>query len=353
MKKQTIFLASSSELKDDRDQFEIYIGRKNKQLFEKGIFFELILWEDFLDAMSQTRLQDEYNKAISECDIFIMLFFTKVGKYTEEEFDKAFSRFKATSKPKVFTYFKNAPVLTGNLNEDIISLLQFKNKLFQLGHYITTYTSIDDLKFQFDQQLDKLTSDGFIEFEKDVTNQKISTGPCENMEFTDSTVNDVFSRLCKLHSELRIEFLPAEILLPELDALFNRKTFRFEKLRNCPEQRWADRLDSGYQTLRLLECYARNVREKAADKFPLYQKLLREADGYCMQMGTLLFEPSVDYNEIESHIGKSTFKEHLSEQIKFEKGQSKKPIIPDDINDPIQQHCDEAISLMDQIMKKS
>lgn len=192
-----------------------------------------------------------------------------------------------------------------------------------------------------------------MQFEKDLARQKTNEEPCGKMVFTDSTVNDVFSRLFKLHGELNIEFLPAEILLPELDALFNRKTFRFEKLRNCPEQRWNDRLDSAYQTLRLLECYARNVREKAAGKYPLYQKLLREVDGYCMQMGALLFEPPVDYNEIESHIGKSTFKAHLPEQIKFEKGQSKKPLIPDDINDPIQQHCDEAISLMDQMMKKN
>ena len=48
----------------------------------------------FLDAVSQTRLQDEYNKAIKECDIFLMLFFTKVGKYAEEEFEKALDSLK-------------------------------------------------------------------------------------------------------------------------------------------------------------------------------------------------------------------------------------------------------------------
>ncbi len=84
MIKKKLFLASSSELKEDRDQFEIFINRKNKDWIDRGIFLELILWEDFLDAVSQTRLQDEYNKAIQECDIFVMLFATKVGNYTEE-----------------------------------------------------------------------------------------------------------------------------------------------------------------------------------------------------------------------------------------------------------------------------
>lgn len=102
-----IFLASSSELKEDRKEFEIFINRKNKDWVSQGVFIELIMWEDFLDAVSKTRLQDEYNKAIRECDIFVMLFFTKVGRYTEEEFETAFGQFQGTRKPFIFTYFKN------------------------------------------------------------------------------------------------------------------------------------------------------------------------------------------------------------------------------------------------------
>lgn len=171
MKKQKIFLASSSELKGDRDQFEIFINRKNKEWVEKGVFLELVMWEDFLDAMSQTRLQDDYNKAISESDLFILLFFTKVGKYTEEEFEKAFKQFKATNKPFIFTYFKDAAISTGDLNDDVLSLLQFKKKLNNLGHFFTSYKNIDELKFKFDQQLNKLVANSFIEFKKDDKDQ--------------------------------------------------------------------------------------------------------------------------------------------------------------------------------------
>ena len=77
MQTQKIFLASSSELKDDRKDFEIFIYRKCKEWDTKGVFLELIVWEDFLDAVSKTRLQDEYNQAIRECDVFVMLFFTR------------------------------------------------------------------------------------------------------------------------------------------------------------------------------------------------------------------------------------------------------------------------------------
>jgi hypothetical protein len=47
-----IFLASSSELATDRRSFEIFIGCLNKHCIRRGIFLELVIWEDFLDAMS-------------------------------------------------------------------------------------------------------------------------------------------------------------------------------------------------------------------------------------------------------------------------------------------------------------
>jgi hypothetical protein len=162
-----LFLASSSELKADREQFEIFINRKNKDWLDKCIFLKLIVWDDFLDALSQTRLQDEYNKAIRECDIFVMLFCTKVGQYTEEEFATAFGQFKDTSKPVIFTYFKDAEITTGSANKkDLMSLWAFQEKLDKLGHFYTVYKNIDELKFKFNQQLDKLAANGFIELKR-------------------------------------------------------------------------------------------------------------------------------------------------------------------------------------------
>ncbi|MGK7895483.1 MAG: hypothetical protein AB4372_18170 [Xenococcus sp. (in: cyanobacteria)] len=152
-----IFLASSSELKEDREQFEIFIYRKCKEYKEEGIFLELVIWEDFIDAMSQTRLQDEYNKAITDGDIFVSLFFTKVGKYTKEEFLKAWDTFKVNNKPLIYTYFKDANIKTSEIKEDdILSLFNFKKQLKEKGHYPTGYTGIGSLKNNFGDQLTKL-----------------------------------------------------------------------------------------------------------------------------------------------------------------------------------------------------
>ncbi|MEI6142948.1 MAG: NB-ARC domain-containing protein [Mariniphaga sp.] len=178
MKKNRLFLASSSELLDDRKEFEIFINRKNNEWHEKGIFLELIVWEDFLDAMSQTRLQDKYNKAIVGCDVFVMLFCTKVGKYTDEEFEKAFQQFKKTNKPLIYTYFKAANVDLDAINkEDMNSLWAFQAKLDSLGHFCSKYKNIDTLKLDFNGQLEKMLAEGVFKPDDQEHTQNTTSNP--------------------------------------------------------------------------------------------------------------------------------------------------------------------------------
>ncbi len=113
----------------------------------RGVFLELVIWEDFLDALSATRLQDEYNRVIRECDLFVMLFHTKVGKYTEEEFEAAVGQFQTTRKPFIFTYYKAAAAPAGRTVNaaDTASLVAFQAKLKAMGHYQTVYNSVAEL----------------------------------------------------------------------------------------------------------------------------------------------------------------------------------------------------------------
>jgi hypothetical protein len=89
-----VFLASSSELNEERGQFEIAINRKNNEWVKKEVFLELIIWENAIDHIVPDGLQEEYNKLVKECDIFVMFFSTKVGKFTNEEFENAFTKYK-------------------------------------------------------------------------------------------------------------------------------------------------------------------------------------------------------------------------------------------------------------------
>ena len=133
----------------------------NDRLRNRGIYLKILRWEHFLDAMSETRLQDEYNRAIRECDVFVSLFFTKTGKYTQEEFTTAHDHFVSTGRPFIYTYFKNAPITTGAAREeDLTSLWKFKRRLGELGHFPTDYDNIDQLHGKFGEQIEEMLDRG-------------------------------------------------------------------------------------------------------------------------------------------------------------------------------------------------
>ncbi|MFN0304856.1 MAG: NB-ARC domain-containing protein, partial [Burkholderiales bacterium] len=182
-----IVLASSSELKEDRNDFEIFIGRKNKDWVNRGVFLELVVWDDFLDHVPQTRLQDEYDRVVRECDVFVMLFWTKVGQFTEEAFKTAFRQFKAANKPFIFTYFNDAEISTGSANkEDLIRLWSFQGKLESLGHFKAVYKNIDELKLHFSKELDALAASGFIELDSDKARTAMPTNIADQASLTGS-----------------------------------------------------------------------------------------------------------------------------------------------------------------------
>lgn len=175
MKRIKLFLASSSELKDDREQFEIFIYRKCKAWYDQGLFLHLEIWEDFIDAMSEDGLQSEYNKAVINSDIFVILVHNKVGKYTCEEFEKAFGQFIENQKPFIFTYFKT-PINTQN-REDLKSIWAFEDKLSELKHFKTEYKSIEGLREHFGNQLEKFRSNEFKMFKSEIQDEGSAKPP--------------------------------------------------------------------------------------------------------------------------------------------------------------------------------
>lgn len=156
----TIFLASSEELEQERRQFESFIYQRCKAL---GILIDVIAWENSIsNSMAKTRLQDKYNETIPNCDMFVGLFFTLVGKYTEEEFDTAWDSFQKSDKPLIFTYFKQT-------EDKQDSLVNFWNKLGGLGHFPTVYKNTEDLHLQFRDELERYLAEHRIEADKSVS----------------------------------------------------------------------------------------------------------------------------------------------------------------------------------------
>ncbi len=159
-----IFIASSMELSEDRKAFRELIMEQNNAWHEQGAFLQVVGWEHFLDAVSQTRLQDEYNEAIRDCDIFLLLFHSKVGKYSREEFETAYAQFKVTGKPLIYIYCKPADPAKKTSDDDCQSLADFKQRLEDIGHFATRYENLQELQLKFLQQLYRLADEGVIGF---------------------------------------------------------------------------------------------------------------------------------------------------------------------------------------------
>lgn len=145
-----IFLASSVELKDDRDNFEIAIRRKNEiWRRENKPYLDLQIWETMSEIMSETRSQDEYNHKIKDADIFILLVWTKAGKFSIEEFEIAKKLFVLIGKPKIIVYQKNSGQIEDNLH---FFLEQFHADKEEYFHGI--YEDFSELQVKFYHELD-------------------------------------------------------------------------------------------------------------------------------------------------------------------------------------------------------
>lgn len=159
-----IFLASSiTEFANERMAIENFI-RNISDRFEENydVKIQPLLCENFDDAYSKIRKQEEYNEKIRNSDLCFFIFFTKVGEYTREEFEIARKKFEETGKPKIYTYFK---VIKDEQAEQ--SLYDFMNELDKIfGHYYGTFEHIDTIKLRILLNL-KLQEMDFIEIKVD------------------------------------------------------------------------------------------------------------------------------------------------------------------------------------------
>lgn len=89
-----VFIASSAELDQDKEMFDLYFSDKNKLYREERIVFDHRTWKDFSSSLNEGRLQDRYNDFIRECDLVIFLFHTRLGRYTREELEVASAAFR-------------------------------------------------------------------------------------------------------------------------------------------------------------------------------------------------------------------------------------------------------------------
>lgn len=162
IKKIKVFVASAGALNEERKEIEDYLFQKNDTLVEEGKYLQYNVWEKSSKAFSKTRIQDEFNKdLVYESEIFICLIKERVGKFTKEEFDEAYSRFKGGANPKImYIFFKE---LTSDEKSDIFDddtkskayqdVRDLKKHIASIEQIYSPYSNKDDLIRQIENNL--------------------------------------------------------------------------------------------------------------------------------------------------------------------------------------------------------
>ena len=100
MKNITVFLASSDELKNDRNSFHSLVASLDEIFEPRGYRIRCRRWEDFSAFCTGTRTQDDYNRIVRASDICICMFHRKAGEYTIEEFNQALDECEESESPQ-------------------------------------------------------------------------------------------------------------------------------------------------------------------------------------------------------------------------------------------------------------
>ena len=144
MKTIKVFIASSEELHLERLEFTDMIQQLNKALKPRGIEIEPVKWEYLDSSMNEERKQTEYNNALKECELCLVMYWTRFGEYTEEELTTAWECLKAGNNPKkLYVYFKEP------CNESK-ELKDFKDSFVtRYGHFYCKFENVDTLRLNF------------------------------------------------------------------------------------------------------------------------------------------------------------------------------------------------------------
>jgi hypothetical protein len=162
IKKIKVFVASSGSLNEERKEIEDYLFQKNDTLIDEGIYLQYNVWEKASSGFSPTRIQDEFNKdLVYESDIFICLIKEKVGKFTQEEFDEAYRRFKGGEKPKImYIFFKELAesekqeIFDDNTKSQTFQAVRdLKQHIGEIEQMYSQYSNKDDLIRQVENNL--------------------------------------------------------------------------------------------------------------------------------------------------------------------------------------------------------
>ena len=166
MKTIKLFLASSEELKPERLVIAEMVTQLNYSLAKFNVAIRLVKWEYLDSSMGVQHKQEDYNDYLRQCDMCVVLFWTKFGMYTEIELKLAYELMMSNSKLKNFcVLFKNSSNMTPQLQSFI--------DRFGQEHPDYCYSFLDEaeLKQRLSKMIEGAVNDKFEQEYKTLSNE--------------------------------------------------------------------------------------------------------------------------------------------------------------------------------------
>lgn len=163
-----IFIASSSDLEEERKELKLYIDSLNNQYADYDVRLETKLWEYMSKTYNDSRKQNDYNNELLDSDMVIFMFGSRIGRYTKEEFDVAVQNKRNNKNPRhIVTYFKDVTLRTYGLQQndfkELKGVLDLKNYIAkELEQIHVPFTNISDLQFQVSDEINRIIIESFF-----------------------------------------------------------------------------------------------------------------------------------------------------------------------------------------------
>jgi tetratricopeptide (TPR) repeat protein len=138
-RKIRVFIASPGDLSVERQSFRKTVEMLNQGFGDgAGVEFVPLGWEDTLSTVGR-RSQSVINRDIDTCDVFILTLHRRWGQeapdseyssYTEEEFHRALDRFRKSTQPEIFVFFKKVDAASmADPGPQLSKVLEFRRSL--------------------------------------------------------------------------------------------------------------------------------------------------------------------------------------------------------------------------------
>jgi len=156
LNKVNIFIASQEILNSEREFIEIEIRKKNPFLEAKYISLQPIRWEKRDKGNVGTRKQDEYNNLIRDSEVFILILWNSVGKYSEEEFDCAYSNLQIGNNPKRIYIFNKLKKTNNHEIKEVETFPVFMKKLAKQEMFVINFSNTLEISTELNYMFDEI-----------------------------------------------------------------------------------------------------------------------------------------------------------------------------------------------------